>query len=181
MLRGGVRLIQLRNKAGHDAELAREVLVLTRAAGALLIVNDYLEGALEADGLHVGPEDLATLPAASLRARLGGRVLGISCGEPGGVPEALRLGADYIGAGPFAATSTKADAGPPIGAGGVAAVVRAAGSCPVAAIGSIDFDNLPAVAATGARMAAVLSAFSRSADPQATAAALVARWERLAR
>jgi thiamine-phosphate pyrophosphorylase len=176
-LHGGVRLIQLRSKTGIDPVLLAKLLGLTRPAGALLIVNDFLEGALQADGLHVGPEDLARLPAASLRERLGERVLGISCGDPDEVPQALRLGADYIGAGPYAATSTKADAGPPIGAEGIARVVRAAGECPVAAIGAIGLADLAPVAATGARMAAVLSAFAASADPQSTAAAMVARWQ----
>jgi thiamine-phosphate diphosphorylase len=98
------------------------------------------------------------------------------------LPEEARAaqaaGADYVGVGPFAATSTKPDAGAAIGAAGVRAVV-AATSLPVVAIGGIDATNLGDVAQTGAAMAAVVSALARAADPRATAAELVQRWNAL--
>lgn len=150
----------------------------TAAAGAVLIVNDDLEAALEADGLHVGPEDVATLEAESLRARLGERFLGVSCGTPAEVPWARKLGADYLGTGPFAATASKVDAGAPIGARGLAAVVAVAGDLPVAAIGGIGLAELSAVVACGARMAAVISALRDA--PGERAGELIECWERLA-
>lgn len=178
-LRAGVRLIQYRAKTGVDRTLVRRLHRQTQAAGACLIVNDDLAAALDADGLHVGQEDLAIHAGAGLRGRLGPRLLGISAATLEHVREAERLGADYIGAGPFALTATKPDAGAAIGVEGLRAVV-AATSLPVAAIGGIGAFELTAVAASGATMAAVVSAVAAAADPEAAARALVARWAQLA-
>jgi thiamine-phosphate pyrophosphorylase len=175
LLRGGVRLVQYRAKAGVDRELVRYMHRLTQDAGALLIVNDDVAAAEDADGLHVGQEDLAML-GRDRRPRLGQRLFGVSCALPSEVDSARRIGADYIGAGPFAATSSKDDAGPAIGAAGVRAVVEAAAGLPVAAIGGIGLDDLASVASTGARMAAVLSALVRGGEPEAAARAMVDRW-----
>jgi thiamine-phosphate pyrophosphorylase len=150
----------------------------TRAHGAVLIVNDDFDAALEADGWHAGQEDLAGLDPRVLRERLGPRAFGVSCGLPHEAAAAEDFGADYIGVGPFAATSTKDDAGPAIGEGGVRAVVSVT-RLPVVAIGGIDASNLGEVARSGASMAAIASAFSRAADPAAFAAECVRRWAAL--
>jgi thiamine-phosphate pyrophosphorylase len=178
VLSAGVRLVQYRAKAGVDRGVVARMLERTRAAGALLIVNDDLEAALQADGLHVGQEDLAAHDAGALRRRLGARILGISCGTAAEAQRAREVGADYVGAGPFAATETKRDAGPAIGEAGVRAMVAAA-CVPVAAIGGIGLGNLAVVADTGAAMAAVISAVAEATDPRAAAAALVREWARL--
>ncbi|MBV8354870.1 MAG: thiamine phosphate synthase, partial [Candidatus Eremiobacteraeota bacterium] len=85
------------------------------------------------------------------------------------------LGADYIGVGSIYATSSKSDAGAPIGPQGVRAIVEAV-SIPVAAVGGIRHEDLAEVRATGAAMAAVIRAISRAPDARAAAAALVAAW-----
>jgi thiamine-phosphate diphosphorylase len=180
VLRAGVRLIQLRSKAGVDRALVRRLHRRTRASDALLIVNDDVAAALDADGLHVGQEDLALLAGTDLRALLGSRAFGISAATPEHVREAERLGADYIGAGPYILTATKPDAGAPLGDAGLRTVV-AATSLPVAAIGGIGLPQLAAVAATGATMAAVISAVAAAPDPEAAARALVNRWAEAAR
>jgi thiamine-phosphate pyrophosphorylase len=151
----------------------------TQRAGAILIVNDDFEAALEADGWHAGQEDLAGRDVRDVRARLGARLFGVSCGIADEAIAAERFGADYVGVGPYAATSTKLDAGAAIGARGIAAVVRAT-ALPVVAIGGIDARNLDDVARSGARMAAIASAFARAADPQALAVELVQRWRAVA-
>jgi thiamine-phosphate pyrophosphorylase len=179
ILRAGVRLVQYRAKRGVDRGLVRRLHRRVSDAGGALVVNDDLEAALDADGLHAGQEDLASL-GSGLRARLGSRILGVSCGTLAEAQAARTFGADYVGAGPFAATATKADAGPPIGPRGVAAIVGAAG-LPVAAIGGIGLDDLPAVAASGAAMAAVVSAIAHAADPESRARELVERWAELVR
>jgi len=102
VLAGGARLVQYRAKRGVDRDLVRKMLARTRAAGATLIVNDDLEAALDADGLTRRQEDLASLEASSLRARLGDRVLGVSCSSAQEARDAARLGADYLGVGPYA-------------------------------------------------------------------------------
>jgi len=178
ILAGGVRLVQYRAKLGIERELVRAMHARTRAYGALLIVNDDPEVALEADGLHVGQEDLAGCDGAGLRERLGSRLLGISCAVPAQAAVAESLGADYVGVGPFASTATKGDAGAPIGAPGVRNVVLQT-ALPVVAIGGIGAGNLAEVAGTGAAMAAVVSAIALARDPRVATSALVARWNEL--
>lgn len=175
ILAAGVRLVQYRSKSGVDLETVRRMRVRTASAGALLIVNDDLEAALEADGLHVGQGDLAALDVATLRARLGRRVLGISCTTPEEAHFAAALGADYLGVGPFAPTGTKLDAGAPIGEAGLHRVLGAT-PLPVAAIGGIGLGNLEAVARSGAAMACLAGALVHGGDPYSDARALVRRW-----
>jgi thiamine-phosphate pyrophosphorylase len=179
VLTAGVRVVQYRAKSGVEPALVRRMRARTAAAGALLIVNDDVEAALEADGLHVGQEDLATLDVPALRARLGARTLGISCATPQEARVAGALGADYLGTGPFAATGTKLDAGAPIGEEGLRRVV-AASAVPVAAIGGIGLGNLEAVARSGAAMACIAGALVHGGDPYADARALVRRWRAVA-
>src|SRR5919198_5210070 len=113
-IRGGATVVQLRDKelpARDQYELGRRLRELTRAANIPLIVNDRIDLALaiDADGVHLGQDDL---PPRVARALLGhGRIVGVSAGTPEEFELVRREGADYIGAGPFAATETKADAG----------------------------------------------------------------------
>jgi thiamine-phosphate diphosphorylase len=178
VLSGGVRLVQYRAKAGVDRALVRELTARARAVGAKLIVNDDLEAALEADGWHAGQEDLLGHDVSSIRRRLGTRIFGVSCPTAAEALLAQAAGADYAGVGPFAVTSSKDDAGPAIGIEGVRAVVRAV-SLPVVAIGGINAANLPSVAASGAAMAAVISAIALQPDPGQAARELVEQWRSL--
>ena len=175
VLHAGVRVVQLRAKAGVDRVLLRAMLVRTRLAGASLVVNDDFEAALESDGWHGGQEDLAGRDLSVLRRDLGGRLLGISCGTAAEARIAETAGADYVGTGPFAQTATKADAGGAIGVAGIAAVVGAVG-VPVVAIGGIDRSNIDAVVRSGAHMAAIISAIALAHDREATTRALRACW-----
>lgn len=177
LLRGGIRLMQIRAKRGIAPGLLRTVVARIRAAGGIAIINDDVELALEADGVHLGQEDLAGHDLRVLRGRLGARAIGLSCGIPAearAVPAGL---IDYIGCGPIFATSSKGDAGGPIGVNGVRVVVEAT-ALPVAAIGGITLASVPRVRETGATMAAVISALSAAADPEATARAFVRAWAR---
>ena len=178
LLAGGIRLIQYRAKRGVDRSLLRAFLARTRAASAVLIVNDDLEAALEADGWHAGQEDLLGLDLVAVRARLEGKLFGVSAGVPAEAIAAQAAGADYVGVGPFGVTGSKLDAGAAIGAAGIAAVASAT-SLPVVAIGGIDLAALDALAGAGAAMAAVISALARAPDPQAAARAFVDRWRAL--
>ena len=178
ILAGGVRLIQYRAKAGVARDVVRAIHARTRVAGATLVVNDDFGAALDADGWHAGQEDLAGRDVAALRATLGSRLFGVSCDDGPLARAAQAFGADYVGVGPFAVTTTKSDAGSAIGRPGIASVVRAT-SLPVVAIGGIDAGNLADVAATGAAMAAVVSAIARASDPEAATRTLVRQWESL--
>src|SRR5713226_2868030 len=99
-LDGGATIIQLRNKTASTRVLIEEgqaLRALTRERGALLIVNDRIDVALavEADGAHVGQEDM---PAAVARQLLGPeRILGVSAATLGEAGEAVAAGADYLG------------------------------------------------------------------------------------
>jgi thiamine-phosphate pyrophosphorylase len=170
-LRGGATALQLRGKQ-QDArplcELGRALLRATREAGALLIVNDRLDVALAigADGVHLGQDDL---PCAEARRIAGpGLLIGVSAESPRLAAAAERDGADYLGTGSVYATSSKADAGEPIGLAGLAEVV-AATRLPVVAIGGIGPANAAACVAAGACGVAVISAVVAAEDPEAAA------------
>lgn len=175
LLRGGVRLVQLRAKTGMTIELLDALVARIRTAGGTAIVNDDVELALRADGVHLGQEDAALHDLRALRARLGPRTIGLSCGTPAEARAADPAVIDYLGVGPIFATTSKADAGGPIGVNGVR-VVAAATTLPVAAIGGISLESIPRVRETGAAMAAVISALASAADPEAAAREFVRAW-----
>ncbi|MFL5538558.1 MAG: thiamine phosphate synthase [Longimicrobiaceae bacterium] len=167
-LRGGAPGIQLRGKeqpAREQVALARALLAETRAAGALLFVNDRLDVALAAgaDGVHLGQDDLPV--EAARRIVPAAFLVGISAETPELARAAERGGADYVGTGPVYATGSKADAGDAVGCGRVAAVAAAV-RIPVVGIGGIDAANAGEVVAAGAAGVAVISAVMRAPDPE---------------
>lgn len=170
-IQGGATAIQLRDKGVSTratVELGRALLAITRPAGVPLIVNDRVDVALaiDADGAHVGQDDL---PAPLARRLLGpGRLLGVSAGSVAEALQAQRDGADYLGVGDVYGTPSKADAGVPIGVAGLAEIARAV-SLPVVAIGGVGPENAAAAIQTGAAGVAVLSAVLRARDPEAAA------------
>lgn len=176
-LRAGVRIVQYRAKDGIDARRLRALRAATANARALLIVNDDWEAAraYDCDGVHLGPGDGGFDDIATVRRALGDRLIGLSCGTVIEVKTAAAAGADYAGVGSVYATSSKADAGDPIGLDGLRRIVSAT-SLPVAAIGGIDEAHIGEVRAAGASMAAVISAVSQRPEPFAAAAALVRAW-----
>ncbi len=168
-LRGGARIVQLRDKHSPPAALeavGHRLRALTRDFNALLLVNDdaRLARAIEADGVHLGPDDASP---AEARAVLGGSALiGVSCGTVEEARRAFAQGASYIGAGAVFGTATKADAGEAIGLDALRAIVRAT-TLPVAAIGGVDGSNIALLRACGARMACVISAIARAGGEDA--------------
>lgn len=167
--------MQIRAKAGIARELLEELVRRAHLQQASVIVNDDVALAQLADGVHLGQEDAAGLDLRAVRAALGQRVIGLSCGTPAEARAVVPGLVDYLGVGPMFATTTKADAGGAIGANGVRAVC-AATPLPVAAIGGISLAGIARVRETGAQMAAVSSALVRVADPAAAAHALIAAW-----
>ncbi|HST58582.1 MAG TPA: thiamine phosphate synthase [Longimicrobium sp.] len=174
-LRGGAPAIQLRMKdapAREMAEVARTLLVETRAAGALLFINDRVDVALAvgADGAHLGQDDL---PMAAARGIVPpGFLLGVSAETTALARQAEEDGADYVGVGPVYATGSKADAGDAIGTGRITEVASAV-RIPVVGIGGIAIGNAPAVVRAGAAGVAVISAVMRAEDPEAAVRALL--------
>jgi len=159
MVKAGIKVIQYREKERTLREKYIECLEirrLTREAGVMLIVNDHLDLALavDADGLHLGQDDLP-LPVAR---KLAGRrlLLGISTHSPDQARAAVEAGADYLGAGPIFATATKKDVCAPVGLEYLDYVARNI-SLPFVAIGGIKENNLSLVRSRGATCCALVS------------------------
>lgn len=168
-LRGGADVLQLRHKVlgrGDLLALARRLRGLSQAAGALFVVNDHLDLALlsEADGVHLGPDDLSVTAA---RAVGGDRLLvGASASTPTAALAAIAAGADYIGCGPAFATPLKPEK-EVIGPEGVTSVTRVAGpDVPVFAIGGIDESNVGKLIKAGIRRVCVVRAVAEASDPE---------------
>jgi thiamine-phosphate pyrophosphorylase len=171
-LRGGADVLQLRHKKlarGVLLELARTLRDITSRSGALFIVNDHVDIALlsEADGVHLGPDDVSI---ASARRVAGDRLLiGASASTPETARAAIVEGADYLGSGPAFATPIKAEK-KVIGPEGIAAITAAAGpKVPVFAIGGIDESNIARLTAAGLRRACVIRAVADARDPEEVA------------
>lgn len=166
-LGAGARTVQLRMKdaaAGEMLEAARRLRKMTRAAGALLFVNDRMDVALaaDADGVHLGPDDL---PVGPVREAVGRDLLiGCSADRPESARRAVAAGADYIGCGTVYSTDTKADAGEVIRPEGLDAVAGAV-DVPVVGIGGVSPVRAPELARTRASGVAVISAVMGADDP----------------
>src|SRR5437660_2276435 len=165
-LDGGATVIQLRDKTASTRVLIEEGLALralTRARGALLIVNDRVDVALavEADGAHVGQDDM---PAALARQLLGpDRILGVSAANMEEAEEATAGGADYLGVGPIFPSLGKADAGPATGGELLTELARRYPT-PLVAIGGITAENATEVVRAGACGVAVITAVVYAED-----------------
>ncbi len=176
-IRGGTDAIQLREKEGPAREqlaLGRRLRALTREAGVLFIVNDRadLAVALDADGVHVGQDDLP--PDVARRIVGPERIIGVSAGTLDEALAARDAGADYLGVGPIYATATKPDAGAATGPELIAAIRRRV-DLPIVGIGGIGRDNAAVVLAAGADGVAVVSAVVAADDPEAAARELKER------
>jgi thiamine-phosphate pyrophosphorylase len=170
VIRGGADVVQLRHKTLPRVELlelAHELRDITNAAGALFIVNDHVDVALiaEADGAHLGPDDLSIGAARGLGHE--GFLIGASASNPDAARSAVSAGANYIGSGPAFATPVKKEKGV-IGPAGVAAVAAAV-EVPVFAIGGIDEANVAQLTALGLRRVCAIRALADAPDPEKAA------------
>jgi thiamine-phosphate pyrophosphorylase len=172
-LRGGVDIVQLRDKSAGDAALVaagRRYAALCSAHGALFILNDRPDLAEDAhaDGVHVGQDDRSVQATRELVGPE--RIIGLSTHTPQQIATANDSDVDYIGVGPVHATPTK----PGRPAVGTALVREAAAHAahPFFAIGGVDVATAVAVRAAGARRIAVVRAITAAADPEAAARGL---------
>ncbi|MFL5626808.1 MAG: thiamine phosphate synthase [Ktedonobacteraceae bacterium] len=165
-LNGGATIIQLRNKVASTRVLIEEgqaLRALTRERDALLIINDRIDVALavEADGAHVGQEDM---PAILARQLLGPeRILGVSVANIEEAGAAVAAGADYLGVGPIFPSVGKADAGPATGLH-LLTELAARYQTPLVAIGGITVENATEVMRAGAVGVAVITAIVYAED-----------------
>jgi len=161
---GGASALQLRAKSlslRDTLQVALQIRQITSAAKVLFIVNDRIDLALasKADGVHLGDDDIPANIARQIMGRHA--VIGVSASTIELANQAAADGASYLGSGAVFATSTKTDAGEPIGLERLRQICTHT-NLPVAAIGGIDFSNLQSVITHGAQMACVISAISKA-------------------
>ena len=172
---GGARVIQLRDKQSKKGELlvvAQKLRELCSQAGVLFIVNDYLDLALavDADGLHIGQQDL---PLAVVRRQLRiDRIVGCSITTVLQATKAQNEGVDYLAVGSVFATTTKEEA-IVVGLDTVRELKRTI-STPLVAIGGINESNIGEVVIAGADAVAVVSAVLGEKDIRGAVQKLVA-------
>lgn len=165
-IKGGAVCIQLRDKNSSSGELfntAEELLIITKQYDVPLIINDRLDVALavKADGVHLGQEDL---PArAARRIMPPDMILGVSANSVQQALEAQEAGASYLGVGSIFSTSTKPDAGDPIGLN-ILSEICSQVDIPVIGIGGIQADNAGQIIEAGAQGVAVVSCVVGAAD-----------------
>jgi thiamine-phosphate pyrophosphorylase len=176
---GGATLVQLRDKRSETRamiETARAVKAALAPFGVPLLVNDRVDVALAAgaDGVHVGPTDMAVEDARRLlgpKAIIGFSTKSVAVAEA--VPIEL---IDYVGIGGVYATTSKDNPNPPIGVEGLRRIVdvfhRRKPGFPTCAIAGITAANAGATIAAGADGVAVISALTRAPDPTVAAKAM---------
>ena len=156
-LTAGVRIVQYRAKeTGTRVMLAEAQELKNLCRGAIFLVNDRVDVALavDADGVHLGQEDM---PYETARRLLGpDKIIGITVSTLAEARTAACQGADYLGVSPIFFTRTKPDAGTPTGLT-LLQEIRDSVSLPLAAIGGITHENAIEVIAAGADMICAIS------------------------
>lgn len=177
-IKGGITCFQFREKhpglhMHHVVDLGKRLRAICQKHQVPFIVNDRVDLAiiLEADGVHIGQEDL---PAPEVRKLIGKeRFLGVSAKTETEALEAIQNGADYIGVGPMFSTRSKSDAGQPVGPETITRIRKAVGTAfPIVGIGGIDQKNAQLVREAGADGVAVISVIAQSHSPGQAAMAL---------
>lgn len=169
---GSATLVQLRDKHSSTRvliEQARAIQAALSASKVPLLVNDRVDVALaaEADGVHVGQDDM---PAAEARLLLGrSAIIGLSLKSVAQAQAAPLEHLDYVAIGGVFATTSKDNPDPPVGLAGLRAIVQAvharAPNFPICAIAGINEANAADVIAAGADGVSVISALSLAPDP----------------
>ena len=189
-VRGGVGVVQVRDKECDDDEFAAHAAAIAAAADRAasevgrrvpVFVNDRLEVARELGmHLHIGQRDE---PLARARAALPDELmLGLSIESDVQLVEALAdpaVAPDVIGASPVWSTATKTDTAPALGVQGADRIARVAADAGVRSvgIGGVSPTNVADLATTALDGVCVVSAIMAAPDPRAAAADLLARWE----
>ncbi|MFZ0528051.1 MAG: thiamine phosphate synthase [Xanthobacteraceae bacterium] len=176
---GGATLVQLRDKVSETRAMVAEARAIKQALapfGVLFVVNDRIDVALaaKADGVHLGPDDMAIEDARVLLGR--DAIIGLSVKSVAEADAAPLELVDYVGSGGVYATLSKAQKTPPIGPQGLARIIAAlhhrVPDLPVVGIAGIDAGNAAEVIGAGADGVAVISALSQSPDPTSAARGL---------
>jgi thiamine-phosphate pyrophosphorylase len=184
----GSTIVQLRDKHSDTrvlVEEARALQAILEPAGVPLLVNDRVDVALaaEADGVHIGQDDMAPADARLLLGRTA--IIGLSLSTVQQAQDAPFDLIDYVGIGAVYPTGSKETASAPIGVAGLREIVRVVRArkpgFPVCAISGINAGNAADTIAAGADGVAVISALSLAADPGLAAQTLRATVDRALR
>jgi thiamine-phosphate pyrophosphorylase len=163
VLEAGVKVVQFREKGADGGDLYRRCVAFrerTRAAGALLIVDDRLDIAMAAgaDGVHLGQNDL---PVAAARALAPELMVGASSHNLAEALAAQEEGASYVNIGPIFPTATKSVSTGPVGPEMIDEI-RTYLIIPFTCMGGIKESNIREVVARGARHVAVVTAVTQA-------------------
>ncbi|WP_010289734.1 thiamine phosphate synthase [Kurthia massiliensis] len=166
-LQHGVTCFQLREKGPNAlrgtayVQFARQCQALCQQYGVPFIVNDDVALALQldADGVHVGQDDLSVNAVAALFPQ---KIIGVSVHNRMQLEEAIQRGASYVGIGPIYETTSKLDAQAPSGLTFLREAKKAYPSYPIVAIGGIHERNAHRVRQAGADGISVISAICKS-------------------
>ena len=172
-LEAGITCFQLREKGegaltGQTYEkFASDCQQLCASYQVPFIINDDVELALElnADGIHVGQNDLAI---STFREQAKGKIIGVSVHNVHDMRKAIADGADYVGIGPIYTTQTKKDAQPPTGVTALKTIRKQFNTFPIVAIGGITEANANEVYTAGADGVALISAICHSTQIKTT-------------
>jgi len=176
LIRGGTKIIQLRDKTSSKSNVlrsAQQLQQICRKSEVMFIINDHIDIALavSADGIQIGKDDM---PLEAARRILPiNMIIGYSAYSIKEALYAQELGADYIGIGAVFATDTKGDA--PVIDLNILQKTRDAVSIPLVAIGGITGDNIQSVMETGTDAAAVVSALMCCSDIEEASRGLIAK------
>jgi thiamine-phosphate pyrophosphorylase len=176
---GGATLVQLRDKHGDTGAMVATARAIKQALAPLrvaFVVNDRVDVALAsgADGVHIGPEDMAV---ADARRLLGpNAIIGLSIKSTAEAQAAPVDLIDYVGSGGVYVTLSKEQKKPPIGPQSLARIIEVLKQrkkqMPVCGIAGVDASNAAEVISAGADGVAVISALSLAPDPTAAARTL---------
>ena len=179
-LRGGATCVQLREKElNAEAFLAeaKEIKELCARYGVPFLINDNVELALavDADGVHVGQEDMDAWDVRSLIGK--DKILGVTAKTVQQALRAQQAGADYLGSGAVFGSTTKTNAKPMTRQ--LLQSICQSVSIPVVAIGGIHRGNIAALAGTDIRGVAEVSGIFGAADIEEECRLLKAEIERI--
>ena len=160
---GGAKIVQLREKnmpKKDIAKLAEKFRKITLQSDMLLIINDHVDIAMEvdADGVHLGQEDMSPADAKKLAPEL---IVGVSTHSEEEALEAVKNGADNINIGPVFATATKSLPMNPLGPEAVQKISKLI-DIPFTVMGGIKKHHIPELTALGAKRIAMVTAITEA-------------------
>lgn len=166
-VKAGVKMLQLRMKHAPREEIvkvAHEVRAITRGTATRFIVNDdpSIAAEVEADGVHVGQDDMSVAEVRAKFPSLG--IVGLSTHNLDQARAAISQKPDYIGVGPVWATPTKDIPDPTLGVETAIKMVNLV-PFPAVCIGGIDLNRIPELVRAGARNFAVVRAVCAADNP----------------